>query len=367
MNPKISIIIPVYNVAGYLENCLDSILAQTFQDFDVYIVDDGSTDETPAICDRYAAQNEKITVIHKKNEGVSIARNVAIEQAKGDYFVFFDGDDHVEPECLEEMYQAAVSKNADSVIAGYYFEKNGKIDEVFLPTMEKDVYEGEEIMTDLMPRFIGVSLDDIRHWIKGDKKNPFQKENSGLWHSMVKGDLIRDNNVRFIPWLRVGEDTCFNVAYMSYAKRCVVVHKCYYYLVDRSTSTISVYRKSPMAVLQNKIDLPRARRQLTEEIKERLDLNIENDWYGTVVMSCFQLAILFGRRDPELKLKERYRAYRSYIDNEDTQNAIAAMNVKFEGIKAIPFFLLKRKHYLLIFLAASLIGIGSHQLIDKFS
>ena len=117
MSPKISIIIPVYNVSGYLEGCLDSILAQTFQDYDVYVVDDGSTDETPAICDRYAAQSDKITVIHKKNEGVSVARNAAIEKAKGEYLLFFDGDDHVEPECLEELYQEAVSKEADSVIS----------------------------------------------------------------------------------------------------------------------------------------------------------------------------------------------------------------------------------------------------------
>ena len=361
MNPKISIIIPVYNVEGYLESCLDSILAQTFQDFDVYIVDDGSTDATPAVCDRYAAQNDKIKVIHKKNEGVSIARNVAIEQAQGTYLVFFDGDDHVEPECLEELYQEAVSKDADSVIFGYYLEENGEIVETHLPGMEKGVYEGEEIMTDLMPRFIGVSLDDVRHWIKGDKKNPFQKENSGLWHTMVKGDLIRDNHVRFIPGLHVGEDTCFNVEYMSYARRCAVVHKCYYYLVVRNTSTISVYRKSPMAVLENKMDLLRARRRLTQAIQERLDLNIQNYWYGTVVMSCFELAVLLGKRDPNHKFKERYRAFRRYIDDEETQNAIATMQVKFEGVKAIPFFLLKGGHYLMIFLAACLVGLRSYQ------
>ncbi len=359
MSPKISIIIPVYNVSGYLEGCLDSILAQTFQDYDVYVVDDGSTDETPAICDRYAAQSDKITVIHKKNEGVSVARNAAIEKAKGEYLLFFDGDDHVEPECLEELYQEAVSKEADSVIFGYYLEENGEITETHLPGMEKDVYEGEEIMTDLMPRFIGVSLEDVRHWIRGDRKNPFQKENNGLWHSMVRGDLVRDNNVRFVPGLRVGEDTCFNVEYMSYAKRCVIVRKCYYYLVVRNTSTISVYRKNPMAVPDTKMEIIRARRNLTESIKKRLGLDIEKYWYGTVVMSCFELAVLLGRRDPRYRFKERYRAYRRYTDYEETGKAIETMQVKFEGIKAIPFFLLKRGHFLMIFLAASVAGLLS--------
>ena len=123
MNSKISIIIPVFNVENYLKRCLDSILAQTFREFQVYIVDDGSTDQTGVICDEYAKKDKRITVIHKQNEGVSIARNTAIEMATGEYFLFFDGDDHVEENCLEELYEAAVHQNADAVLYGYYLEE----------------------------------------------------------------------------------------------------------------------------------------------------------------------------------------------------------------------------------------------------
>ena len=127
MNSKISIIIPVFNVENYLKRCLDSILAQTFREFQVYIVDDGSTDQTGVICDEYAKKDKRITVIHKQNEGVSIARNTAIEMATGEYFLFFDGDDHVEENCLEELYEAAVHQNADAVLYGYYLEENNRV------------------------------------------------------------------------------------------------------------------------------------------------------------------------------------------------------------------------------------------------
>lgn len=354
MKPKISIIIPVYNVEGYLRNCLNSILAQTFRDFEVFIVDDGSTDKTGEICDEYKNRDGRITVIHKENEGVSVARNTAIEIATGDYFLFFDGDDHVEPECLEELYEIAVSQNADSVLYGYYLEENGKVIETHSPRMENDFYEGEEIITDLVPRFIGVSYDDIRKWIDGDK-DALKKENTALWRSMVRGDLIIRNNIRFKPQLRVGEDTCFTTEYLSCAKRCVVLHKCYYYLVSRETSTISVYEKDSIAVLKGKTDLLTARRELTERIKNHRSFDIEEYWYGTVIMSCLQLAVLLAKKNHDYSLLQRYKKYKGYLEQEETKRAIKNFIFKFKNLKSLPFLLLKGGHYFVIFLAAWLI------------
>lgn len=356
MKPKISIIIPVYNVEGYLRKCLDSILAQTFCNFDVFIVDDGSTDRTGEICDEYKNKDERINVIHKENEGVSVARNTAIDIATGDYFLFFDGDDHVESECLAELYETAVSQNADSVLYGYYLEENGSVIETHPPRMEKAFYEGEEIITDLVPRFIGVSYHDIRDWIDGDK-DALKKENTALWRSMVRGDLIRKNNIRFKPQLRVGEDTCFTTEYLSCAERCAVLHKCYYYLVVRETSTISVYEKNSIAVLNGKTDLLTARRELTERIKKRRDFDIEEYWYGTVIMSCIQLAVLLAKKNNNCSLSQRYKAYKSYLEQEETKRAIKNFIIKFKNLKSLPFLLLKGGHHFIIFLAAWLINL----------
>ena len=94
---KLSVVIPVYNIEDYIGKCLDSVLEQTYQNYEVIIVDDGSTDGTAGVCDEYAQKDERIRVIHKKNEGVSVARNTGIDIATGEYFLFFDGDDFMEP------------------------------------------------------------------------------------------------------------------------------------------------------------------------------------------------------------------------------------------------------------------------------
>lgn len=113
MNPIISVIIPVYNVENYLRCCVDSVLAQTFQEYEILLVDDGSKDSSGKICDDYAQNNNKICVIHKSNQGPSHTRNVGIENAKGEYVYFLDSDDYIIPECLEILYANIVKYNAD--------------------------------------------------------------------------------------------------------------------------------------------------------------------------------------------------------------------------------------------------------------
>lgn len=107
----VSIIIPVYNVAPYLRRCLDSVTAQTYQNLEVLLIDDGSTDESSTICDKYASRYVNIRVIHKPNGGVSSARNLGIIESKGDYITFIDSDDTVEPNLIQVMYDNAIQHN----------------------------------------------------------------------------------------------------------------------------------------------------------------------------------------------------------------------------------------------------------------
>ena len=122
MSVALSVVIPVYNIEGYLGKCLDSILAQTFPDYEVIVVNDGSTDRTPQVCDEYAAKDARIRIIHKENEGVSVARNTGIEVASGEYFLFFDGDDFMEPYTMEELYKVAKEQQVDTVVYGYHLK-----------------------------------------------------------------------------------------------------------------------------------------------------------------------------------------------------------------------------------------------------
>lgn len=118
--PAVSVIIPVYNVEKYIGRCLDSIFSQTFQDYEVIVVNDGSPDASQKVIDAFASQHpDKLVSLSQQNAGVSAARNRALEQARGDYLVFLDSDDFVEPDYLQTLYDAAQRDRADMVICGY--------------------------------------------------------------------------------------------------------------------------------------------------------------------------------------------------------------------------------------------------------
>ncbi|MCI5606734.1 MAG: glycosyltransferase [Treponema sp.] len=123
MTPKISIIVPVYNVEKYLKRCIDSILAQTFTDFECILIDDGSPDNCPAICDEYAKADKRIKVIHQENKGVSAARNAGLDTAKGEWIGFVDSDDWIEPNMYEQML-GSVNKNVDVIICSVFGIEN---------------------------------------------------------------------------------------------------------------------------------------------------------------------------------------------------------------------------------------------------
>ena len=119
-HPKISIISPVYNAEKYINKCVDSIIAQTFTDWELILVDDGSPDGSGLICDQYAKQDSRIRVIHKQNGGVSAARQTGLDAAQGEYVIHADPDDWVEPTMLEELYRKAKEDDADVVLCDYY-------------------------------------------------------------------------------------------------------------------------------------------------------------------------------------------------------------------------------------------------------
>ena len=126
-NPKISVIVPVYNVKEYLSRCVDSILAQTFSDFELLLIDDGSKDRSAQICGDYAIRDTRIRVFHKENGGVSSARNVGLDNAHGEYVIFSDSDDYYcMDDCLEQLYNVARNNHLD-IVRGEYIavDKNG--------------------------------------------------------------------------------------------------------------------------------------------------------------------------------------------------------------------------------------------------
>lgn len=127
-NPKISVIVPVYNVEKYLRKCVDSILSQTFTDFELLLIDDGSKDHSGEICDEYALQDDRVKVFHKENGGVSSARNLGIDVAKGEWITFVDADDYIAENLLQSLCN--IDSNVDIAFTGCTLIEGNNVSEI---------------------------------------------------------------------------------------------------------------------------------------------------------------------------------------------------------------------------------------------
>ena len=196
-NPQISIIVPVYNVERYLHQCLDSIIAQSFTDWEAILVDDGSKDNSGAICDEYSNKDNRFVVFHKKNGGVSSARNIGIEKARGEWICFVDADDELIDHALSTMFFFVAERdNIDIVVAGYV--KCNDIKDNLYEVKEREIYlrNREEAILEVY--------------------NPSYYSYIGYpWAKIYNRDIIRKNVLRYDETIHVSEDRLFLLTYLS--------------------------------------------------------------------------------------------------------------------------------------------------------
>lgn len=217
MEKKVSIIIPVYNTGEYLRSCVDSVLAQTLEAWELLLVDDGSTDNSGAICDEYAEKDSRIRAIHKENQGVSMARNLGLELARGEYVGFVDSDDWVAPEMFGEMYRSARETGADIVMC----------DAV---TVFGDGREEPDTITGLSSH-AGVGREE---WTP-----ELLLEMAGsACRCTYRRALLEAHGVRFPAGLRFSEDRIFNLYAMGHANRVEYRKAPYYYRLLRADSAV---------------------------------------------------------------------------------------------------------------------------------
>lgn len=186
--PKISVITPVYKVENYLKKCIDSILNQTFTDFELIIVDDGSPDSCGKIADEYGIKDSRVYVIHKENGGAPSARNAGIEKACGEYFYFPDSDDWIEPTYLEELYSLAKKTEAQLVISGYtmeYYENNSS--QSYAVSVPERFYENKQEVRSHLHNY----FDNMMMAVPWNKlyKASFVKEKKILFPNLKWDDL----------------------------------------------------------------------------------------------------------------------------------------------------------------------------------
>lgn len=234
---KVSIIVPIYNVEKYLDRCMDSLLNQTLKDIEIIMVDDGSPDNCPQMCDEYAKKDNRVKVVHKKNAGLGFARNSGLDVAKGEYIAFVDSDDYVGLNMYKTLYDRAEAYKCDAVFCGFRTElKQNKW--VYSDEVDADkLWRGKDVqlfMLDMIASGAGVKAERLYQM--------------SVWHSIYKRSIIEDNHLRFVSEREVAsEDIPFQVDYLSKANTVAYIKEMYYSYCLNGTSLTATLKPEKYA------------------------------------------------------------------------------------------------------------------------
>ena len=295
----ISVIVPIYNVEKYLEKCIESIINQTYRNLEIILVDDGSLDNSGAICDEYAKRDKRIRVIHKENGGLSDARNAGINVAKGEYIGFIDGDDYIDVSMYEKLIEALIANNTDMSICNFRYvdEKGEKVAKEEFP-IQNSVVEGNDILKKDMFE------NNYWYWVVA-------------WNKLYKKEIFE--KLRF-PKGKVHEDE-FIIHHVLYNRTLVGISDCLINYVQRSGSIMS--NNSNIKIFDK-----------AEAIINRANFYIENNIdniliYRTLMSAITTLADQYYICNNNLK-KNRYKSIKETINNTNKKYNMNGLSLKYK-------------------------------------
>lgn len=282
----ISIIVPVYQVEAYLPVCVESILNQTYSNWELILVDDGSKDRGGELCDRYAAQDSRIRVIHQQNQGVSKARNAGLDAAQGDYLVFIDSDDLVKPDFLQVLYQNLLQYDADIACCGAVTQGGEIPVNDILPLVRRS-----RVITDPEEFYGDIAANSEIYW-------------SCIWAKLFRADLAKQYRFRA---LRYGEDQLYMFDLFSRKPKVHLDTYEGYYYVNRSTSAMGSSQGRNLRRLRDVMEmeyhrltnLPPVKPEVQRAIAERCATQTHGFAYSRVIL---------GVRERDALLEEVVRA-----------------------------------------------------------
>lgn len=226
MKPKLSVIIPVYNVERYLEDCINSVLKNSCENIEVIAVDDGSTDRSGKILDYYAEQNNRIKVLHKPNGGVSSARNAGLDAATGSYIMFIDSDDWIEEISFERLVKSASETGAEIILFNMVHRNIEKQTSIY----DAKIFDDNLLITDEA----GKRQYIYKEFLKGNRLNQ-------VCRCFFKAELISENKLKFDEDLSIGEDLVFLIGASTAAKSILSINDYMYNYRFNSLSSTNVY------------------------------------------------------------------------------------------------------------------------------
>lgn len=313
--PKISFIVPIYNVDTYLRDCLDSILMQTMGDFEAILVDDGSPDSSGIIADEYAARDERFKVIHKKNEGVSAARNDGVDAANGEWAYFVDSDDWLEPDAAECLVKAAEENGVDCVMS--YAVIHSVRGEVASPLFSKQFIAREK-----------KDISDIQKYVLYQAYSPYYTRKTIVgyaapWAKFVKMSIIKKNQVKFDPYLKgVFDDGLYSLNLLEHVNSLMYL--------DRQTYNYRVVESSLTHAF--KLDAMEIQKRGYDKIEELLRSRCKDDsfweaYYAHVVrfFGGYLTRYFYNPNNPKSN-KEINEEVKRYLELSPWKEAAAAVD-----------------------------------------
>lgn len=302
--PKLSVIVPVYNTEKYLRICVDSILGQSFPDFELLLVDDGSTDRCGTICDEYARLDKRVQVIHQANGGVTAARNKGLEVACGEYVSFVDSDDWLERDMYQAMMEKATEKDADVVLCDMYAE----------------VHNGSSIIPSSLSRFSGYyDAGQIKEQLQ--PKMLFDLEGNApglslnLCNKLIRSELVRRASADLPSDVTYGEDLLCCLICLLCAKGIYILKDCAYYHYRRTDEFLA--RESDVSLLAQLMRFTALAETLLK--KWNFDATIQLACYVAQISLYSVRQILLYNKNLDMREKTRYIC--NYLNEDRVCNA----------------------------------------------
>lgn len=233
MSNMISIIVPVYNSELYLKKCLDSIISQTYKNIEIICIDDNSSDDSLRILREYEKKDQRIKVIQKANEGVSLARNVGLDVARGDYILFVDSDDWIDISTCEVALKKITEETADLVMWSYIRERETESSKKQIFDCDI-VFEGKNVQEKLHRRMIGIVDDELTNPENADAL-------CTVWGKLYCKSIISANHIRFYDIRKIGtyEDGLFNLEYLKYVQKAIFLNQYFYHYRRTNVNSIT--------------------------------------------------------------------------------------------------------------------------------
>lgn len=333
---SVSIIVPVYNAAAHLRECVESILGQTLKDIEVILVDDGSTDESGTICDEFAQRDARVRVIHNQNGGPALARNSGIKAARGEFIGFVDADDFVSPEMFLSLYSAAVSSGSDMAFCDYIAQKKSGSVSIRSDYSGDKTYNKEEIEKLVLPYFFGYADGELKAY---KSFCPFADYSSYIWLCIYKTSVIRAFDLNF-PDQKIyyNEDHLFNLSFVFHASKISHVAKFLYFYRDCEDSLTKQYCDGFLDAKLNRFAYMR------EFIKSNgCDPSLNRRLDNKICVETINI-INYYVNAGALGMHEKYEKIRRTLDSEPIENAYRALNLKSVPFSKLSVILRLAKH-----------------------